>query len=203
MSRNRAIAFLTSVIAALAMSLGLTAFTATAASATPKVHYPPPPPSLVVNKGVVKYGVSVRATGRKYAKKEKVTVTVTFRKKGSTKWKTIKVSTVRTDSNGKFTYNLKAFAAGVLIITAKGKNSRKSASAAVYVIDKKKGGGWNIRRASFTAGGPAGIGGTAVTPASSPADSNGAWLAVAGLGVLALAGSTVVTRRTMRRRQHS
>ncbi|MEV4636409.1 hypothetical protein AB0J80_03560 [Actinoplanes sp. NPDC049548] len=202
MSRNRAIAFLTSFVAALAMTLGLTAFTATAASAKPAVTYPPSPPSLVVNKGVVKYGVSVRATGRKYAKKEKVTITISFRKKGSHRWKTVKTVVVRADGKGGFTYSVKAFAPGILIITAKGKTSRKSASAAVYVIDKKKGGsGWNIRRASFTAGTTTGLTNTPVSANSTPAQSNGVWLAIAGLGVLALAGSTVVTRRTIRRRK--
>ncbi|BCJ54194.1 hypothetical protein Asp14428_56690 [Actinoplanes sp. NBRC 14428] len=203
MSRSRAIAFLTSVFAAMAMTLGLTAFTATAASATPGGHYPPPPPSLVVNKGVVKKGVSVRATGRKYAGKEKVTITVTFRKKGSHRYKTVKTAVLRADRNGKFTYNVKTFQAGILIITAKGKSSRKSASAAIYVIDKKKGGGWNIRRASYTAGTTAGPVGNPVSATGTPAQPNGTWLAIAGLGVLALAGSTIVTRRTIRRRKHS
>ncbi|MFI7603235.1 hypothetical protein [Actinoplanes sp. NPDC049681] len=203
MSRNRAIAFLTSIIAALAMTMGLTAFTATAASATNHGHYPPPPPSLVVNKGVVKYGVTVRATGRKYAKKEKVIITVSFRKKGSHRWRTVKTAYIRANGNGGFTYTVKAFAPGILIITAKGKTSRKSASAAVYVIDKRKGGGWNIRRASYTVGGTPGLAGTPVSATTTPAPSNNTWLAIAGLGVLALAGSTVVTRRTIRRRKQN
>ena len=203
MTRNRAIAFLTSVIAALALTMGLTALTATAASATPSGHYPPPPPSLVVNKGVVKYGVTVRATGRKYKAKERVTITITFRPKGSKKYKTIKTATKYADKNGKFTYYQKMWAAGIVVISAKGKASKKSASAAVYVIDKKKGGGWNIRRASYTTGTTTGIQNTPVSVNSGEAQPNGAWLAVAGLGVLALAGSTVITRRTIRRRKHS
>ncbi|MGA5301780.1 hypothetical protein ACPCHT_17760 [Nucisporomicrobium flavum] len=203
MSRNRAIAFLTSVFATLALTMGLTAFTATAASATPPGNYPPPPPSLVVNKGVVKYGVVVKATGRQYKGKEKVYVTITFRPKNSNRWRTVKTTSVYADKKGKFTYNVKTFAAGMLCITAKGKSSKKSASAAVYVIDKKKGGGWNIRRASFTTGPTTGVQNTPVSVNGSESQPNGAWLAAAGLGVLALAGSTVITRRTMRRRKVS
>jgi len=203
MSRNRAIAFLTSVFAALALTMGLTAFTATAASATPGGHYPPPPPSLVVNKGVVKYGVTVRATGRQYKAKEKVTITITFRPKNSHRWKTIKTAALYADKKGKFTYNVKAFSAGMLVITAKGKSSNKSASAAVYVIDKKKGGGWNIRRASYTAGTTTGVQNTPVSVNTTEPQPNGAWLAVGALGVLALAGSTVIGRRTMRQRKNS
>src|SRR5690349_12813816 len=78
MVRKRA-AFLASMVAALAMMLGLTA---SAAQATPK-HYPPPPPSLVVDRGVVKAGASVRATGREFEGRERVFITVTFRAAGS------------------------------------------------------------------------------------------------------------------------
>ncbi|MEV4703921.1 hypothetical protein [Actinoplanes sp. NPDC049316] len=203
MSRNRAIAFLTSVFATLALTMGLTAFTATAASATPPGYYPPPPPSLVVNKGVVKYGVTVKATGRKYKAKEKVYITISFRAKNTQRYKTVKTTKVYADKNGKFTYNLKMWAPGMVIITARGKSSNKSASAAVYVIDKKKGGGWHIRRASFTTGATTGLQTTPVSANPADAQPNGAWLAVAGLGVLALAGSTVITRRTIRRRKVS
>jgi hypothetical protein len=176
--------------------------TATAAQATPK-HYPPPPPSLVVNKGVVKFGVVVRATGRKFASKEKVYITVVFRAKGSHRYKTIRTATLQADRKGTFTYNVRAFAAGILIVTAKGKSSRKSAAAAVYVIDKKKGGaGWQMRRASYTASAP---GTSPITAAGRPAEtsSNLAGLTIAGLGVLALAGSAVVTRQAIRRRRCS
>ncbi len=90
MSRSRALAVLSSLVATLAMTVGLLAFTSGAASATPRGHhnefhnhYPMSPPVLVVNKGVVKYGTTVKATGKRYAKKEKVYVTVYFKAKGS------------------------------------------------------------------------------------------------------------------------
>jgi hypothetical protein len=200
MSRNRAIAFITSMVAALAISMGLTAFGATAASAKPAASYPPPPPSLVVNKGVVKYPVEVKATGKKYQSKEKVSITISFLPKGSKRWRTVKTTSAKADKNGKFVYYLKTFAPGLVKITAKGNSSKKSAAAAVYVIDKKKGGGWSIRRASFTTGTTAGTEAVAVAD-TSDAPANGAWLAIAGLSVMALAGGVVVTR--IRRRQRA
>ncbi|MFG1608595.1 hypothetical protein [Actinoplanes sp. NPDC049265] len=213
MSRNKASAFLLTVLAAVAMTLGLTAGTANAAPATkptpPKptvfknhTQYPPLPPVYVVNKGVVKRGVSVKTTGRMYGKKEKVVITVTFKPKGSNRFRTVKTAAVKTDKNGKFTYSLKLPSAGIVIITAVGKSSRKAASVSVYVIDKKKGGWWDFRRAAFTTGAttavPAKVGGVPSQPAQ-----NNAGLAVAGLGVLALAGSTLITRRIVRRRQRA
>src|SRR3712207_6500001 len=103
MTRSRVSAVFSAVVATLAMTLGLLAFTSGAASATPRGPYPPPPPSLVVNKGVVKFGVTVKATGRKYAAKEKVYVTVFFKAKGSSKVKVVKTASVYADKNGKFT----------------------------------------------------------------------------------------------------
>src|SRR3954471_1789958 len=109
MSRSRALAVLSSLVATLAMTVGVLTFTTGAASADPRGHatgnhnqYPPVPPSLVVNKGVVKYGTSVRATGRNYAAKEKVYITVYFRPKGSWKTRTVKTAAVRADRNGRF-----------------------------------------------------------------------------------------------------
>jgi hypothetical protein len=207
MSRNKASAFLLTVFAAVAMTLGLTAGAASAAPATkptpPKptvftnhTKYPPLPPSYVVNKGVVKRGVTVKTTGRMYGKKEKVVITVNFKPKGSNRFRTVKTTAVKTDKNGKFIYSLKLPSAGIVIITAAGKTSRKAASVSVYVIDKKKGGGWDFRRASFTTAVPARVSDAPAQPVN-----NNAGLALAGLGVLALAGSTLVTRRVVRRRQ--
>src|ERR1041384_8227191 len=136
MSRNRAFAFLLSVFAAMAMTLGLTAGSAAAAPvAKPRPsepsaytnhnHYPPLPPLLVVNKGAVKYGSSVKASGRMYGSREKVIVTVVFRPKGSHRYRVLKTTVVRTDRKGKFSVNLKMKAEGLVIITATGKSSRK------------------------------------------------------------------------------
>ncbi|HET6534373.1 MAG TPA: hypothetical protein VFH03_27645 [Actinoplanes sp.] len=193
---------MSSLVAAVAMTVGLLAFTSGAASAEPRGHnngfhnhYPPPPPSLVVNKGVVKYGVTVKATGRKYATKETVYVTVYFKAKGSKKVKVVKIATVRTDKNGKFVVNIKMSKPGTVLISATGKTSHKTAMAAVYVIDKKKGAGnWSIRPVAHT---------TTLASAEQSTTSGGAGLAAAGLGVLALAGSAALTRQTIRRRRGS
>lgn len=210
MTRSRVSAVFSAVVATVAMTMGLLAFTTGAASADPRGHsngyhnhYPPPPPSVVVNKGVVKYGVTVKATGRKYAAKEKVYITVYFKAKGSNKVKVVKTATVYADKNGKFTVNVKMSKAGIAIISAKGKTSRKSAQAAVYVINKKNGsGGWTIKPVSYTTGltGP-GAGTTTLTSTPQSAPEGGAGLALAGLGIVALAGSAVVTRKTIRRRR--
>jgi hypothetical protein len=87
--------------------------------------------------------------------------------------------------------------AGQVIITAKGTKSHKNAAAFVYVIDKRKGGGsWYITPAAFSTG----TTGT-VLSSSTQTPSNGVGVAIAGLGVTALAGSAIVTRRTIRRRR--
>ncbi len=203
MSRSRASAVLSAIVATVAMTMGLLAFTSGAASATPRGPYPPPPPSLVVNKGVVKYGVTVRATGRQFATKEKVYVTVYFKAKGSNKVRIVKTATVWTDKNGKFGINVKMSKPGVAIIAVKGKTSRKTAQAAVYVIDKKKGsGGWVIKPVAHTTGltGP-GAGATTLTSAPQSAPASTAGIGLAALGVVALAGSAVITRKTIRRRR--
>lgn len=182
MVRKRA-AFLASMVAALAMMLGLTA---SAAQATPK-HYPPPPPSLVVDRGVVKSGASVRATGREFEGRERVFITVTFRAAGSHRYRTVRTAVVRTDRGGRFTFDVRAHASGIVIITARGTSSRMGASAAVYVVNRHKGGGgWTMTPASFT-------GDTSNVPG----------LLTAGLGVLALAGSAMVARQTVRRRRYT
>ncbi|MCA2213262.1 hypothetical protein, partial [Jidongwangia harbinensis] len=135
MSRNRASAVLSALVAMLAMTAGLLAFTTSPASATPRGPYPPPPPSLVVNKGVVKYGVTVKAKGSKYAKKEKVYITVYFKAKGSKKTKVVKTAKVYTDKNGKFSINVKMSKPGTVQIKATGKTSKKTATVMVYVLD--------------------------------------------------------------------
>ena len=205
MNRSRASAVLSALVAMVAMTVGLLTFTSGAASATPRGPYPPPPPAVVVNKGVVKYGVTVKATGRQFASKEKVYVTVYFRAKGSHKLKVVKTAVVRTDKNGKFVLNVKMSRPGIAIISAKGKTSRKSAAAAVYVIDKKNGhGNWSIRQVAYTTGlTTPGAGTTTLASTPKPATDGGAGLALAGLGVVGLAGSAVLTRQTIRRRRRA
>jgi hypothetical protein len=200
MSRYRAYARLAALVAMLAAMVGAITLAPTAASATPRAPYPPPPPNMVVNKGTVKVGVTVKATGRSYTAKEKVTITVTFTPKGSNKSKVVKTATVTADSKGKLTINVKMGGAGTVVITGKGTKSKQSASASVHVIDKYKGGGWEVERAAFAAGTPAGTT-TVYASAQDTAPTGGAGVALAGLGALALAGSAVMTRKVMRRRR--
>jgi hypothetical protein len=200
MSRFRPLATLATMVAMLAAPVGVVALTPGSASATPGVAaaaYPPVKPTVVVNKGTVKKGVSVKATGRSYKAKEKVFVTVSFKAKGSKNYKTVKTATVKTDSKGKFIIIVKMSMAGTVIISGKGLTSKKTGSATVWVIDKKKGnGGWVIHPASFT-GGPAAT--SVVTPISAPDGAEG--IALAGLGAMALLGSAAVTGQTIRRRR--
>lgn len=185
MSRNRAVALLTSVAASLALAVGSLAVSATAAQAAPG-PYPAVPPTMTVNKAVVKYPVAIKATGRKYHAGERVTVTISYKRKGTSKYKTVKTSSVRADGKGKFLYYLLTFGPGIVKVTGTGTFSKKSASASIFVIDKKK---------KLTPWKPVSL--------QAPVEqrNNGAWLAAAGIGVLALAGSAAVTRRTIRRRK--
>ena len=190
MSRIRGSTLVAKIVTMLVMAVGAITLSPTAASASPKKHYPPPPPSLTVDRGVVKYGTTVRATGRKYGSRERVFVTVSYKPKYSRHWRTVKTAVVRADRNGKFSIRIKLYSAGLVVITARGTSSHKSASAFVYVIDKRggHGGSWSIRPAANS------------TPLSGkPAPG----LAVAGLGVLALTGSALVTRATIRRRRRA
>jgi hypothetical protein len=201
MSRNRALALLASIAAMLVAMVGVLTLTPAAASAAPNGQYPPPPPNMVVNKGTVKVGVTVHATGRSYAPKEKVTITVTYTPKGSNKSKVVKTVIVTADKKGKVSLNVKMGGAGTVVITGKGATSKKSASASVHVINKYKGSGWQVERAAFATG--ATTGGTTTVYASSQgtAPTGGAGIALAGLGAMALAGSAVMTRKVMRRRR--
>ncbi len=69
------------------------------------------------------------------------------------------------------------------------------------MIDKKKGsGGWTIKPVSYTTS-LTGPGTTTLTSTPQSAPANPAGLGLAALGVVALAGSVVVTRKTIRRRR--
>jgi hypothetical protein len=178
----------------------LTSTAASARPAAPAVHYPPESPSLRVHGGVVKKGSTVRASGRKYRARERVTITVRFKPQGSNRYRTIKVTSVRADRNGRFTFSVRTSRAGTLVITATGRSSRKSASAFVTVIDKRKWGrgrGWAMQPVAFTGGSDASV---AATKSAAPAgDVSG--LAIAGLAIMTMAGGAVVTQRTVRRRR--
>ncbi|WP_189081153.1 hypothetical protein [Mangrovihabitans endophyticus] len=201
MSRSRAYTVLSSLIATLAMTVGLLTFSAGAATARPK-HYPPPAPVLVCNRPVVKYGVTVRITGRKYAYRERVWITISFRPKGSKYTRVVRRTSTMANSKGKFIVRANMSRAGLVFITAKGKRSHQSATVNVYVINKKKGhGGWWVSRAAYTGGVPGSGGGVSyVTPVSQD-QPVGAWLAVAGVAAMGVAGSAMATRQTIRRRR--
>jgi hypothetical protein len=196
MSRIRGSALVATIVTMLVMAVGAITLSPTAASASPKKHYPPPPPSLTVDRGVVKSGTTVRATGRKYGNRERVYVTVSYKPNNSRHRRTVKTDVVRTDRNGKFSIRIKLYSAGLVVIKARGTSSHKSASAVVYVINKRggHGGSWPIRPASYSAP-------LASKPA--PPQSNVPGLAAAGLGMLALTGCALVTRRTIRRRRRA
>ena len=192
MSRSRASALLASIAVVLSMALGVSTFTATAASAAPSVTYPAAPPTLKVNKGVVKYGITVRATGKKYKAKEKIVITIKFLPKGKHKY-TVKTVTVKADRNGFFTYNIKTKKPGTFVLTARGKTSKKSASASIFVLDKKKHG------KSFAMAPVAYTGGSTNAPQAGAPTSDTASLALAGMAIAAMAGGAVVATRRRRR----
>jgi hypothetical protein len=175
-------------------------FASTAASAAPKVHYPPERPSLVVNNGVVKKGATVRAYGRQYRPRESVSISIRFKAKGSNRYRTIRTTSARTDRRGKFTVSVRTSGAGTLVITATGRSSRKSASAFVNVTEKRRWGrsrGWGMQPVAFTGGSDASV---AAPKSAAPAgDISG--LAIAGLAMMTMAGGAVVTQRVVRRRR--
>jgi hypothetical protein len=188
MSRIRGSTLIATIVAMLVAIV----LSPTAASASPKKHYPPPPPSLTVDRGVVKTGTTVRATGRKYGYRERIYVTVSFKPNNSRHWRTVETAVVRADRDGKFSIEIKLYSAGLVVVTARGTSSHKSASAFVYVIYKRGGHGssWSIRPASYAA-----------PLADKPSPVPG--LAIAGLGVLALSGGALITRTTIRRRRRT
>jgi hypothetical protein len=207
MSRSRASALLVTLAVMLSTMVGTTA--ASAAPAAPSTHYPPPPPSLVVDRGVVKRGVTVWATGRKFDARERVTVVVRFTPKGSTRSRTLRVTAVYTDRNGRFYVNLPTRQAGSIEITATGRSSGQSATAVVFVIDKRKfdnhhksdskgksGGGVAMKPAAFT---DSTVNRAAPEAADSTPDTGR--LAIVGLAAMVMAGGALVTQRTIRRRR--
>jgi hypothetical protein len=129
-----------------------------------------------------------------------VYITVSYRAKGSHRWRTVKRAVVRADRGGTFVVNVRMYQAGIVVIRAFGTKSHQDAAAYVYVVDKHKGGGyWSIRPAALSTA-DTGPSQTALTPRPTTS-SGGAGLALAGLGVLALAGSAVITGQTVRRRR--
>jgi hypothetical protein len=197
MGRIRASALLATMAVMLSTLVGATAASAhPGRPGHPVVHYPPPPPSLVINRGVVKIGVTVRASGHQFRAHERVTVVISYKPKWSTRSRTLRVVSVYTDRNGNFSYYLRTGGAGYVQITATGRSSHQSASASVFVIDKRKfGRSVAMRPAAFT--------GAAPTATAAPDKSNTNELAVVGLAVMVMTGGALVTQRTIRRRRNA
>jgi hypothetical protein len=181
----------------MAMLVGAATLTSSAASAAPTLRpYPPPPPALVVNRGWVRQYSYVRATGRKYAPRERVYVTITYRARPHDR-PSVRRTVVYADRAGRFSLHLRMTGTGRAVISATGTRSGSSASAVVIV--QRRGHGHGFQQAAVTTG--LDTGSTGLTPGSAtppPADRG---LAIAGLGVVALLGGAVITSRVTRRRR--
>jgi hypothetical protein len=203
MRRFRVSALLATLVATVALTIGTALAGAQPAAATPR-HYPPPPPRLTSNKGVVKYGVAVRVRGHQYQQRERVIVTVRLKARGSNSFRTVSRYSTSADRRGDFTSYVRMARPGTVIIEATGSRSRGSASVLVFVIDKRKGhGGWTLRRVASTENTGATVaqaGATTASPARQPASDTAA-VAVAALAAMSLAGSVLITRRIVRRRR--
>jgi hypothetical protein len=198
MSRTRASAVFAALVTILAMAAAAVTLTPAVASASRRTHYPPPPPSLMVRPGSVKQNTTVHVTGSQYAKREKVYVTITYPAQPHRR-PAVKTTVVNTGRSGTFSLNLRMTEIGRAAIKARGGNSRKSATALV-VVTSSHGHDQKLRRMALATGLEA-PSSTGLTPASAtppPADRG---LAIAGLGVLVLVGTAVITGRATRRRR--
>lgn len=210
MSRIRASVALASLVASLVMTAGVTTLSAEAASAAPHDPYPPAASALTVNRGTVRVGGSVRATGNGFRGHERVWVTVLYRPLYWDHYTTVLQNYgVHAGRNGKFSVSVRMYLPGTAIIKAHGVRSGRSASAPVRVLLFGHGmGGWLISRAGYTYSGKPEAVSPVITsmvasppPTQTPTDTPA--VAMAGLGVFALAGSALITRKTMRRRSKS
>ena len=191
MSRSRALALLASSVVMLSATVGTT-LTPTAAAATEK-KYPPVPPSLVCNRGVVKRGDSVRTTGHKYRAQERVVIVIRFKPKSSNHFQTMSNTTAQADHRGDLHFNVPTRNAGAFKITVTGRTSHKTAKASFTAVDKRKVGRHvAMKPVAFTGSGAGG--------ATAP-DGNTTGPALGGLAVMVLAGGALVTRLTVRRRR--
>lgn len=209
MSRYRAFALRASLAAVMAATMGAVTLSTGTASAAPvqpdtaaveAKKYPPTPPRVTVNRGSVKTGQTVRANGRKFVKRERVSIIVRFKPKGSSKFRTVNERVIRADRNGKFTVTVRAARVGTMTIKGRGHTSKLSSTAYVKITKGKSKGSFTIRLASFEAGSAAGAGTTAVAKSTSTTTQDNG-LALAGLGAVALIGSAAVTHQVVRRRR--
>jgi hypothetical protein len=208
MSRFRASIALASLVASLVMTAGVTTLSTEAASAAPHDPYPPTASALTVNRGTVRVGSSVRATGNGFRSHERIRVTVLYRPLYWDHYTTVLQNYgIHAGRQGNFSVKVQMYLPGTAIIKAYGVRSGRSASAPVRVLLFGHGlGGWLISRAGYTYSGRPEAASPVITstvaspaPAETPADPPA--VALAGLGVFALVGSALITRRTMRRRR--
>ncbi|WP_328460719.1 hypothetical protein OHA21_30560 [Actinoplanes sp. NBC_00393] len=194
MSRIRGSGLLMAVAAALTTAVAALTIAPAAVSAAPRKLYPPAPPSLTVNRGVVKFGVTVRAKGNQWAPRERVYVLVTFKPKNSQKRYVKRKGIVTADRRGRFAFNLKSSRPGRIIINARGTRSEGSSSAYVFVIDKR------ARGHSVKPFVPA-ASTTRLEAAPEPRTDPMVGAALGGLGLLALSGGAITTATLVRRRR--
>jgi hypothetical protein len=200
MSRTRASAVFAALVTILAMAAAAVTLTPAAASATRRTHYPPPPPSLMVRPGSVKQNATVHVTGGKYANRERVSVTITYPGQPHRR-PVVKTIVVKVGRSGTVSFNLRMTEIGRATITARGSNSHKSATAFV-LVKASHGHNQKFRRMALAVG-PETPGSTGLTPTTATAPSAGRGLATAGLGVLILIGTAVITGHATRRRRKS
>jgi len=208
MSRFRASVALASLVASLVMTAGVTTLSAEAASAAPNDPYPPTVPALTVNRGTVRVGSSVRATGKGFRSHERVWIAVLYHPLYWDHYTTVLQDYgVHANRNGRFSIKVRMYLPGTAVIKAYGVRSGRLASAPVRVLLFGHGlGGWMITRAGYTySGRPMAVSPvTSSTVSSAPRNESPTGMpavTLAGLGVLALAGSALITRNTIRRRR--
>jgi hypothetical protein len=195
MSRLRASVAVASLVASLVMTAGVTIATTQSAVAAPTEPYPPTAPALTVNRGSVQVGNAVRASGNGFRPSERVLITILYRPPRWDHFETVQSYDTHADRQGEFSVRAEMHLPGTAIILAQGIGSGRTASATVRVTRRGHGdGNWVITNAGYTVDT-----GSAAAPSKPGSTSPG--IALAGLGVLALAGSAALTRRTMRRRR--
>jgi hypothetical protein len=189
MGRFRASVAFASLVASVVMTAGVTAATSQAATAAPNVPYPPAAPALTVNRGSVRAGASVKATGNGFRPSERIYVTILYRPPLWGPATSVQSYDAHADKKGSFAIRVEMRLPGTAIILAQGVRSGKTASATVRVTSNGHGDGWTISPAGYT------------TPTGTNTTHTAPTVMLAGLGLLALAGSALITRGTIRRRR--
>lgn len=137
MTRFRASVALASLVASLVMTVGGTLLPAEAASAVTAPHgpYPPTAPALTVNRGTVRAGSSVRASGNGFRSREWISIKVLYQTQHSSRQRAVLQSRIYTNRRGGFSLNVRLSYAGTAIIQAYAGRTGRTASAAVRVLD--------------------------------------------------------------------